>query len=73
LNPKNKLIAELSNGKKVLCIGDIGLSKYDLDTIKQIQTTLGYNSTPFYKTPEVINMKEPTSKVDIWALGIIFY
>ena len=26
-----------------------------------------------YKAPEVINMREPTAKVDIWALGIIFY
>ena len=26
-----------------------------------------------YKAPEVIMMKEPTAKVDIWALGIMFY
>ena len=73
LKPGNIFINELSNGKKLLCIGDFGISKYDLDTIKQTQTTLGYNTTPLYKAPEVINMKEPTSKVDMWAAGIIFY
>ena len=26
-----------------------------------------------YKAPEVINMQEPTSKVDMWAAGIILY
>lgn len=73
LKPGNIFMNELKNAQKVLCIGDFGISKYDLDTIKQTQTTLGYNTTPLYKAPEVINMKEPTAKVDIWALGVIFY
>ena len=73
LKPGNIFINELKNAQKVLCIGDFGISKYDLDTIKQTQTTLGYNTTPLYKAPEVINMKEPSAKVDIWALGVIFY
>ena len=73
LKPGNIFIVELADGKKLLCIGDFGISKYDLDTIKQTQTTLGFNTTPLYQAPEVINMKEPDSKVDIWALGIIFY
>ena len=41
LKPGNIFINELSNGKKLLSIGDFGISKYDLDTIKQTQTTLG--------------------------------
>ena len=41
--------------------------------MKQTQTTLGYDTTLAYKAPEVINMNDPTSKVDIWALGIILY
>jgi len=73
LKPANILISEHINGEKLLCIGDFGISKYDLDTLKQTQTKLGFNTTPLYKAPEVINMNEPTSKVDIWALGIIFY
>ncbi len=73
LKPGNIFINDFSFGKKHLCIGDFGISKYDLDTIKQTQTTLGYNTTPLYKAPEVISMKDPTSKVDIWALGVILY
>ena len=30
-------------------------------------------TTLLYKAPEVINENEPTSKVDIWASGIILY
>jgi len=41
LKPGNIFITELSKGKKLLCIGDFGISKYDLDTIKQTQTTFG--------------------------------
>ena len=41
LKPGNIFINELSYGRKHLCIGDFGISKYDLDTIKQTQTTLG--------------------------------
>lgn len=41
LKPGNLFIEELSNGMKLLCIGDFGISKYDLDTMKQTQTTLG--------------------------------
>jgi serine/threonine protein kinase len=33
LKPGNIFINELSNGNKHLCIGDFGISKYDLDTI----------------------------------------
>ena len=73
LKPGNIFINELKNGEKFLCIGDFGISKYDLDTIKQTQTTLGNNTTLLYQAPEVMNMKEATAKVDIWALGIIFY
>jgi serine/threonine protein kinase len=41
LKPGNIFINELPYGKKHLCIGDFGISKYDLETIKQTQTTLG--------------------------------
>ena len=73
LKPANVFLVEVGNGKKILCIGDFGISKYNLDTIKQTQTTLGHKTTLLYKAPEVINMNEPTSKVDIWALGTILY
>ena len=30
-------------------------------------------TTPAYMAPEMIDKKESWTKVDIWALGIIFY
>ena len=40
LKPANILIVELADGKKLLCIADFGISKFE-DTIKQTQSTLG--------------------------------
>ena len=37
LKPDNILIVELADGKKVLCIGDFGISKFE-DTIMQTQS-----------------------------------
>jgi serine/threonine protein kinase len=34
---------------------------------------MGFDTTPAYKAPEVLDMELPTAKVDIWALGTIFY
>ena len=56
LKPANIFIVELADGKKLLCIGDFGISKCDLDTVKQTQPTLGFNTTLLYQAPEVMNM-----------------
>jgi len=58
----------------ILKIGDFGISKVDLNTLKIKATeTLGFKTTPAYKAPEVIKGSKPTDKVDIWAAGIILY
>jgi NIMA (never in mitosis gene a)-related kinase 1/4/5 len=45
-----------------------------LQTLKKtITSTLGGQTTPAYQAPEVIKGEEATSKVDVWALGIILY
>ena len=36
-------------------------------------STLESKTTPAYTAPEVINEQPSTSKVDMWALGIILY
>jgi serine/threonine protein kinase len=41
--------------------------------MKQTQTQSGFGTTPVYAALEVLSMKQPTSKVDIWALGLILY
>lgn len=73
LKPENIFINEMADGKKILSVGDFGISKYDLDTMKQTQSENGFNTTPLYKAPEVIYMQEATHKVDIWALGVTLY
>ncbi len=55
-------------------IGDFGISKLDLEKMKQThRLTKGFDTTPLYQAPEVINQSYPTAKVDLWALGIILY
>lgn len=72
LKPANILVDNL-RGIQILKIGDFGISKVDLQTMKIKQSTLGFLSTPAYTAPEVISRQAPTEKVDIWALGIIFH
>ena len=40
---------------------------------RKLTQTLGLQTTPAYTAPEVLNDIQPTSKVDIWAVGILFY
>jgi serine/threonine protein kinase len=40
---------------------------------KFITATMGRQTSPAYIAPEVIKNEPPTTKVDIRALGIIFY
>ncbi len=71
LKPENILIFK-SNGPLVLKIGDFGISKIDLSKMKTTDTLDGRVSAA-YAAPEVINEKPSTSKVDMWALGIILF
>ncbi len=73
LKPANILLDELGSGMKIPKIGDFGISKIELETMMNSGTTLGHFTTPDYQAPEVIEKHEPTKKVDIWALGVIFY
>lgn len=40
---------------------------------KNMTATLGAQTTPAYTAPEIISNKQPSAKVDLWALGIILY
>ena len=57
LKPENIFINTMADGKRILSIGDFGISKYDLDTMKQALSENGFNTTPLYKAPEVICMQ----------------
>ena len=74
LKPANILIDSLPEGINILKLGDFGISKVDIQQMKKIVTaTMGGQTSPAYIAPEVIKNEPPTTKVDMWALGIIFY
>ena len=72
LKPENILIDKLPGGDDILLIGDFGVSKSDLQKVK-ITDTLNGKTTPAYMAPELIAQKPSTTKVDMWALGVIIY
>jgi serine/threonine protein kinase len=68
LKPDNILINELPSGDSILLIGDFGISKKDLENIRNSQII-----SPAYMAPETIDEIPSTTKVDMWALGVIVY
>ena len=77
LKPANILIDELAEGVKILKIGDFGISRVDIQEMKKkvsASMTLGGLTSPAYASPEImLDNKATTTKLDMWALGIILY
>ena len=77
LKPANILIDELPGGLKILKIGDFGISRVDIQEMKKkfsASMTLGGLTSPVYASPEImLDNKATTTKLDMWALGIILY
>jgi NIMA (never in mitosis gene a)-related kinase len=74
LKPANIFIDELSGGNSILKIGDFGISKVDIQKMKKtITATMGGQTSPAYVAPEIMYNKPSSTKVDMWALGIILY
>jgi serine/threonine protein kinase len=71
LKPENIFIDEYPNKKRVIKIGDFGVSKCDLEKFKSLTTDP--KTTVAYRSPELITSGIATDKDDIWALGIILY
>ena len=72
LHPRNILINILPGGFKILQITDFGLSKNVKNQDIQSQSLADRTAT-LYKAPEVFKGETPTTKVDMWALGIILF
>jgi serine/threonine protein kinase len=72
LKPENILIDKLPGGVDILVIGDFGISKQDLKNIR-ITNTLNGMTSPAYMAPEMVDEKPSTTKVDMWALGVILH
>jgi serine/threonine protein kinase len=70
VKPANVLVHSV-NGKGILRIWlcDFGLSKHHAHAAK----FMGILGTDFFEAPEMYRMCGFTEKVDIWAVGVIFY
>ena len=75
LKPKNIFVDQLSNGLSILKIGDFGIAKVDFQNERDNYSgTLASLTTSAYKAPEMlINDKNSSPKIDMWALGVILY
>jgi serine/threonine protein kinase len=72
LKPENILINTFPDGSDILIIGDFGISKKGIENIRKTNTLNGLG-TVYYMAPETIYKNLSSSKVDMWALGIILY
>ena len=69
LKPENILITK-KTGQTVCKISDLGISKTNLTRFDKFSTYLG---SPAYMAPEMTSNKEYSNKVDVYALGLIYY
>jgi serine/threonine protein kinase len=72
LKPENIFIEKLPGGVDIIVIGYFGLSKQDLKNIRLSNTLEGLTS-PAYMAPEMVDEKPSTTKVNMWALGVILH
>jgi serine/threonine-protein kinase len=73
LKPANLFLAKLPNGKTVLKVLDFGISRVE-DSASKLTHTQSALGTAFYMSPEqIMSPKTVDLRVDIWALGVIFY
>lgn len=71
-HPRNILVDKLHGGFKILQITDFGLSK-NKNCVENFSESLKDLTAAFYKAPEVFKGEDPTTKVDMWALGVILF
>ncbi|GAB1608566.1 serine/threonine-protein kinase DCLK1-like [Argonauta hians] len=67
VKPENLLVCEMSDGTKVLKLGDFGLAT---DAKQPLFVVCG---TPTYVAPDILSEKGYGLKVDVWAAGVITY
>jgi len=67
LKPEN--IVYLDNETTHICVTDFGLAKYVEGNVL-MKTACG---TPGYVAPEILQLQKYSSKVDMWAVGVILY
>ena len=69
LKPENVLVS--SKNEQIICkITDFGISRIKLSKYDTFQTYIG---SPLYMAPEITGVREYSTEVDVFALGILFY
>jgi serine/threonine protein kinase len=75
IKPENLILAnhceDSSCDDYVIKIVDFGFSTIETDEIRKPSKYLC--GTPGYMAPEIIRDRSYSTKVDIWALGVVFY
>jgi NIMA (never in mitosis gene a)-related kinase len=60
----------LTDGGKVIKVGDFGISRVLRNTMEMAKTKVG---TPYYLSPEICQGKAYDHKSDVWSLGCLLY
>ena len=71
--PSNLILTHRRDGSTCAKVIDFGISKMELAGVEMTHT-FGFLGSPSYAAPEQLaSSKAATSKVDIWALGVVLY
>ena len=71
MKPENVVYFEQQGGSTILKLCDFGLVKL----VKESSAVTKKIGTPYYQAPELLyeNNIEYTNKVDVWALGMMWF
>lgn len=71
--PSNLILTRRRDGSVCAKVIDFGISKMELAGVEMTHT-FGFLGSPSYAAPEqLVSSKAATSRVDIWAVGIVLY
>ncbi len=74
LKPENVLLGRLRDGSDIVKVTDFGIARtLDQDTSQRLTATGMVAGTPGYMAPEQIMGAPPDARIDVYAMGVIFF